>query len=136
MDVIFQDDEGVVESLIGAKIAAARAIIDTKRHNVLLMWFEDGVRACWYRVYLDDFLCGVDRYAADESAEDEDADDDFAAIDHNRWFAGKRVIHAIVESNEEGGNSYVSLTLEFDDKSSVLFHRTKTEGHGRLRFVE
>lgn len=136
MEVIFQDDEGLIESIVGAEFATAKVIVDLKRKNALLMWFEDSVRACWYRIYLDDFICGIDRYAEDESEADENTDDDYTAMDHSEWFEGKGLVNAAVESSHEGDDACISLTFQFDDKSSMLLHHTKDDDRSKLRFVE
>ena len=136
MEVIFQDDEGMVNNLIGAEFGTAKAIVDKKGQNVLLVWLEDRLRDCWYRIHIDDFLCGIERYTADESAEDEDTDRDFVASEHTKWFEEKKVLSATVESKQDGDNAEISFVMEFDDKSSIKFSRNITEGSNKLLYVD
>lgn len=135
MDVIFQDYQGVIEALTGASFSHVKAIVDEKRQNILLVWLKDNTRDCWYRIYVDEFCCGVDRYITDESFEDEEADDDLKMVEYSKWFVGKKLARAEVKSKSESNGSHIFLLLNFEDNSSAILEYAEDAGKCTIKFI-
>lgn len=130
MDRVFQHYEGAVDTLTGASFSVFRSLEDKTGSDVFLLWLFDSQGEIWYRVFIDGWYCGIDRYDADES--DSDLDDGVILVDHSSWFRNAVVVRADV-SIPDGLDGGIVLSLEFADRSCNLICQSQ-DGDCRLEF--
>lgn len=131
MDRIFQDYEGEIKELMGARFTVVKSLVDDVDDNVYLLWLYDESSKYWYRIFIDGAYCGVDRYSQDNSIDDDD--DDEIWQDHSKWFEGKVVLSATVSF---GGNvdDDIVLSLCFGKRECKLICKFEV-GNCRLEFA-
>lgn len=79
--------------------------------SVSLIWLGILDDKCWYRIFIDGWYCGVDKFEKCDIEEDKDRG--FEIIDHKASLKGSRIIEASVSRPLKTNRSIVFL-LEFE----------------------
>lgn len=122
MKRLFQDDTGTISPFCGIEFSLAKTLENTEDASVILLWLKQKKKNIWYRIFLDGYYCGVDRFNRDLS--DKDLDDWVLVVDRTKWFQGKPVRTASVQTDLKK-SCELALTFEFKkDRCRMCYDTT------------
>lgn len=81
MKRIFQDVKGKIEELSGKTVSSLYSLNNLNEGGISLIWLGTTGDKYWYRIFIDGWYCGVDRF--EECNIEEDKDEGFEIVSHN-----------------------------------------------------
>ena len=95
---------------------SVKAVINSEDGSIIVLWAGSFEKNDWFRIFIDGYYCGVDRFDADQCNDDMD---DFTSVkDLSLSFIDRVIVSACVEADKKKPND---LTLVFRLKNG--FHR-------------
>lgn len=129
MKRVFQHYKGEIEDLKGLRIQGLLCLYHNEGSNegVILIWLES-IENKWFRIFIDNSYCGVDKYDTNHS--ESDLDDGIAFKNYDSRVNGLTIESAIVITDH---HQNIELGFRLHNGSRFTLEGDK-EGQCKLRF--